>query len=87
MKRKKNRNKESEKQCSLIKPELHCAIYSTFIPRFMCWKHFDMDKNLLHIDQVTKTKKEVSKETAQENLIFNFKNSFLHGLLAFIFST
>ena len=31
---------------------LHCAIYSTFTPHFMCWIYFDenfMDKNLLHI--------------------------------------
>ena len=35
-----------------LKPGLHCAIYATFTPHFMCWKYFDeclMDKNLLHI--------------------------------------
>ena len=35
MGRKKKRNKESVKQCSLIKPGLHFAIYSTFVPNFM----------------------------------------------------
>ena len=37
---------------NFIKRGLHCAIYSTFTPHFMCWIYFDenvMDKNLLHI--------------------------------------
>ena len=36
----------------VIKPGLHCAMYSTFTQRFTCWKYFDkcfMNKNLLHI--------------------------------------
>ena len=35
-----------------LKPGLHCAVYSTFTPHFICCKYFNesfMDKNLLHI--------------------------------------
>ena len=35
-----------------VKRRLHCAIFSTITPYFMCWNYFDeyfMDKNLLHI--------------------------------------
>ena len=67
MERKKKRNKESRKQCSLIKPGLHCAIYSTFIPDFMCWKYFDMDKNLLQIS-LTKLLKLKKKLKNKQNI-------------------
>ena len=39
-----------------LKPGLHCAIYSTFTPHFMCWKYFDEFKNLLHITLTKKLK-------------------------------
>ena len=44
----------------VIKPGLHCAIYFTFTPNFMCWKYFDkcfMDKNLHIFDKFNKLNK------------------------------
>ena len=56
-------------------PGLHCAIYSTFAPYFLCWKNFDecfMDKNLLYIS-LTKFNK-LSKRRKRTFLITQLKN-------------
>ena len=75
----------------LLKPELHCAISSTFTPHFMCWKCFDktcMDKNLLRIsltkfNKLNKRRKHTflttqfkNKQREHKSLISDFKNSF-----------
>ena len=67
MQHKKKRVKKSRKKYSLIKPGLHCAIYFTFISHFMCWKYFDMDRNLLHISS-TKILKVKKKLKNKENI-------------------
>ena len=69
----------------ILKRSLHCQIYSTLSPHFMCWKYFGecfMDKNLLHIS-LTKFNK-LNKRRKRTFLITQFTFALY---LAFIFST
>ena len=61
-----------------FKRGLHCQIYSTFLPHFMCWKYFDeyfMDENLLCISLT-----EFNKPNNRR------KHTFLRTQFCFIFS-
>ena len=49
------------------KPELHCTIYSTFIPRFMNWKYL-MDKYLLLISLTKFNKLNFKKLKNKQNI-------------------
>ena len=76
--------KVKENKHQNVKLGLHCTIYSTFTPDFMCVKYFDecfIDKNLLHIS-LTKLSK-LNKKTLKLDLWFQ---KFFFHCLCFIFS-
>ena len=57
-----------------LKLGLHCLIYSSFTPYFMCWNYFDeccMNKSLLHTS-LTKFNK-INKRRKRTVLITKFK--------------
>ena len=82
-----------------IKRGLHCQIYSTFSPHFICWKYFDeyfMDKNLLYIsltkfNKLNKRSKRIFFQLNRKQYIWFLISKIFHiafdSYLAFIFRT
>ena len=75
-----------------LKPGLHCAVYSTFTPHYMCWKCFGGWK-LLYVSLTKFNKLNLKRNLKINNiraLISTFKNYFCKAFalyLVFIFNT